>query len=69
MAIAPEIPSYIVPRMERSYAMIHRVVAALDAASLEKARRVSIRLTRETLLSQGLIDPDLLERQDTSTCR
>ena len=69
MAIAPEIPSYVVPRMERSYAMIHRVVAALDAASLEKARRVSIRLTRETLLSQGLIDPDLLERQDTSTCR
>jgi hypothetical protein len=69
LAIAPEVPSYIVPRMERSYAMIHRIVAALDAASLEKRRRVGIRLTRETLLSQGLIDPDLLERQDDATCR
>ena len=69
MAIAPEVASYVVPRMERSYAMIHRVVAALDAASLEKGRRVGIRLTRETLLSQGLIDPDLLERQEGKTCR
>lgn len=69
MALAPEVASYIVPRMERSYAMIHRVVAALDAASLEKGRRIGVRLTRETLLSQGLIDPDLLERQDETTCR
>ncbi|WP_447763135.1 HdaA/DnaA family protein [Sphingopyxis panaciterrae] len=69
IAIAPEVASYIVPRMERSYAMIHRVVAALDAASLEQGRRVGVRLTRETLLSQGLIDPDLLERQDNDICR
>ena len=69
IALAPEVAAYIVPRMERSYAMIHRIVAALDAASLEQGRRVGIRLTRETLLSQGLIDPDLLERQDTDTCR
>jgi hypothetical protein len=55
--------------MERSYAAIHRVVAALDAASLEKGGGISIRLTRETLLSQGLIDPDLLERQDEAQCR
>jgi chromosomal replication initiation ATPase DnaA len=64
IALAPEVASYIVPRMERSYAMIHRIVAALDAASLEQGRRVGVRLTRETLLSQGLIDPDLPERQD-----
>ena len=69
IALPPGIASYIVPRMERSYAMIHRVVAALDAASLEKGGGISIRLTRETLLSQGLIDPDLLERQDTDKCR
>ena len=69
IALAPEVAAYIVPRMERSYAMIHRVVAALDAASLEQGRRVGIRLTRETLLSQGLIDPDLLERQDVDICR
>ncbi|MGL3820965.1 HdaA/DnaA family protein [Sphingopyxis sp. R3-92] len=69
MALSPDVASYIVPRMERSYAMIHRVVAALDAASLEQGRRLGIRLTRETLLSQGLIDPDLLERQDVDICR
>lgn len=69
VALAPGVASYIVPRMERSYAMIHRIVAALDAASLEKGGGISIRLTRETLLSQGLIDPDLLEGQDETTCR
>ena len=69
IALAPEVAAYIVPRMERSYAMLHRIVAALDAASLEQGRRVGIRLTRETLLSQGLIDPDLLERQETGTCQ
>ncbi len=66
MALAPEVPSYIVPRMERSYAMIHRIVDALDAASLEQGRRIGIRLARETLLSQGLIDPDLLEQDSRS---
>ncbi|OHD03343.1 MAG: chromosomal replication initiator DnaA [Sphingopyxis sp. RIFCSPHIGHO2_01_FULL_65_24] len=69
MALAPEVASYVVPRMERSYATLHRIVASLDAASLEQGRRVGVRLTRETLLSQGLIDPDLLERQDEDTCR
>ncbi|PKP87425.1 MAG: chromosomal replication initiator DnaA [Alphaproteobacteria bacterium HGW-Alphaproteobacteria-17] len=69
VALAPGVASYIVPRMERSYVMIHRIVAALDAASLEKGGGISIRLTRETLLSQGLIDPDLLERQEEQACR
>lgn len=69
MIISPEITSYIVPRMERSYDVIHRIVAALDEASLETGRRLGIRLTRETLLSQGLIVPDLLERQDAVLCR
>lgn len=69
VAIAPEVASYIVPRLERSYAAIHRVVAALDAASLEQGRRVGVRLARETLLAQGLIDADLLERQVPGSCR
>ncbi len=69
IALAPGVASYIVPRMERSYAMIHRIVAALDTASLERGRAIGVRLTRETLLSQGLIDPDLLERQDGTICR
>src|SRR3546814_4919523 len=69
MSISPEVASYVVPRLERSYAMLHRIVAAPDAASLELGRRVGVRLTRETLLSQVLIDPDLLERQEPGQCR
>ncbi|KTE32595.1 MULTISPECIES: HdaA/DnaA family protein [unclassified Sphingopyxis] len=69
IALAPGVASYIVPRMERSYKMIHSIVAALDEASLERGRAIGVRLTRETLLSQGLIDPDLLERQDGTICR
>lgn len=68
IALVPGVATYIVPRMERSYAMVHRVVAALDAASLERGRAIGVRLTRETLLSQGLIDPDLLERQESDIC-
>ncbi len=68
IALAPGVASYIVPRMERSYAMVHRIVAALDAASLERGGAIGVRLTRETLLSQGLIDPDLLERQESDIC-
>jgi chromosomal replication initiation ATPase DnaA len=69
MILSPDIPSYIVPRMERTYEMIHKIVQALDAASLEQSRRLGIRLTRETLVSQGLIVPDLLERQEAALCR
>lgn len=69
MIISPEIISYILPRMERTYEVVHKIVNALDEASLETGRRLGIRLTRETLLSQGLIVPDLLERQDSLLCR
>jgi hypothetical protein len=69
MIISPELTSYIVPRMEQTYDAIHKIVNALDESSLETGRRLGIRLTRETLLSQGLIVPDLLERQDAVLCR
>jgi hypothetical protein len=59
---APGLASYIVPRMQRSYAMIHRIVDALDQAALAQGRAIGIRLARDVLLEQGLIDPDLLER-------
>lgn len=62
LAIAQGVAAYIVPRMERSYATIGRIVAALDQKSLAQSRRIGIRLAREILLEQGLIDPDLLER-------
>src|SRR3546814_4747185 len=43
MAISPEVTSYIVPRMERSYALLHRIVAALDATSDRKSTRLNSR--------------------------
>lgn len=66
MMLSPDVAAYIVPRMERSYAMIHRIVAALDRAALAQGKRLGIRLTRETLLSQGLIGNDDPERDDRS---
>lgn len=60
---SPGLASYIVPRMQRSYAMIHRIVDALDQAGLAQSRAIGIRLARDVLLAQGLIDPDLLERR------
>lgn len=63
LSVAPGVAAYIVPRMERSYVMIHKIVIALDQASLAQSRRIGIRLAREVLMEQGLIDPDLLERQ------
>lgn len=62
IALAPDVARYIVPRMERSYAMIHRIVTALDHAALAQGRRIGIRLARDVLLAQGLIDPDLVDR-------
>lgn len=64
--VAPDVAGYIVPRMERSYAALHRIVAALDTASLAQGRRIGVRLARETLLAEGLIDPDLFEREDAA---
>jgi chromosomal replication initiation ATPase DnaA len=60
---SPTLSSYIVPRMQRSYAMIHRIVDALDRAAMAQSRPIGIRLAREVLVEQGLIDPDLLERR------
>lgn len=64
--IAPDLAGYVVPRMERSYAMIHKIVTALDEASLDQGRRIGIRLARDLLIGKGLIDPDLVERQGES---
>lgn len=47
--IAPEVVSYIVARMERSFAAARAVATAMDRAALEQQRRITIPLAREVL--------------------
>lgn len=49
--IAPDLPAYLVSRIERSYAAIHRVVQLLDEAALAERKRIGVRLARAKLLA------------------
>lgn len=55
VAIPPEVPAYIVPRVERSYVAIQRVVEALDRAALSHHRRMTVAMARRALQEQGVI--------------
>lgn len=43
------VPSFLLARMERSFAAARRIVAALDAAALAEKRRITVPLAREVL--------------------
>lgn len=49
LAVAPEIIAFIVGRIERSFAAVAEIVAALDRASLAARRRVTLALARDVL--------------------
>lgn len=49
--IAPDLPAYLVARIERSYAAIHRVVRLLDEVALAERKRIGVRLARAKLLA------------------
>ncbi|NCP12182.1 MAG: chromosomal replication initiator DnaA [Sphingomonadales bacterium] len=51
--IAPDLAGYLVTRIERSYAAIHKSVNLLDQAALAARKRVGVRLARETLGDAG----------------
>ena len=46
---SPEVVSYLVSRIERSFAALRRVVAALDKAALAAGRKVTVPLARRVL--------------------
>lgn len=50
MRVPGEVVTYLLGRMERSFAAAHRIVAALDALSLKHQRRVTVPMAR------GLLD-------------
>jgi hypothetical protein len=55
IAVPPELPAYIVPRIERSYVAVQQVVAALDRAALSHHRRMTVAMARRALSESGMI--------------
>jgi hypothetical protein len=55
IAVPPELPAFIVPRIERSYVAVQQVVAALDRAALSHHRRMTVAMARRALSESGMI--------------
>jgi hypothetical protein len=55
VAVPPEVPAYIVPRIERSYLAVQQAVAALDRALLSHHRRITVAMARRALSESGMI--------------
>jgi len=55
VAVPPEVPAYVVPRIERSYLAVHQAVAALDRALLSHHRRMTVAMARRALSESGMI--------------
>jgi chromosomal replication initiation ATPase DnaA len=47
--IAPEVVRFLLPRIERSFAAVHRLAAALDSAALAEHREITVPLARAVL--------------------
>ena len=52
LRIAGDVVDYLIPRMERSFAAIAHVVAALDSLSLAERRNITVPLARRVLEQQ-----------------
>lgn len=52
----PEVIGYVVPRIERSYVGVGRIVDALDEAALARRKAISLRVAREALASIGVTE-------------
>lgn len=57
LQVDPGLISWLVGRMDRSFATARAVVAALDARALASRRRITIRLAAELLDSHGHVAP------------
>jgi hypothetical protein len=55
VAVPPEVPAYVVPRIERSYLSVQQAVAALDRALLSHHRRMTVAMARRALSESGMI--------------
>ena len=57
VAVAPEVPAYVVPRIERTFAAMASLVERLDRAALAEGRAVTVPLVR-AVLALGEDDSD-----------
>ena len=55
IAVPPEVPAFIVPRIERSYLAVLQAVAALDRAALSHHRRITVAMVKRALAEDGMI--------------
>ena len=56
--VAPEVPAYVVPRIERTFEAVARLVDRLDRAALAERRAVTVPLVRAVLaLGEGETTP------------
>lgn len=54
-AFAPDLPGWLLRRIERSYGAIATVGDLLDQAALSSGRKISIALAKETLQAAGIL--------------
>ena len=55
IAAPPELPEFLLPRIERSYVAVHRIVDVLDRALLSHHRRMTVPVAKRALAEAGLI--------------
>jgi len=53
LVVTGDLVDYLAPRLERSFAAVRAAVEALDRASLERQRRITVPLAREILQHLG----------------
>jgi chromosomal replication initiation ATPase DnaA len=56
LAAPADVIRYVVPRIERSYVGVGRIVDALDEAALARRRAISVKVAREALASLGVTE-------------
>lgn len=55
IAAPPDLADYLVPRIERSYLAVQRVVDVLDRAMLSHHRRMTVPMARTALAQAGMV--------------
>jgi chromosomal replication initiation ATPase DnaA len=55
IALPPELPDFLVPRIERSHVAVQQVVEALDRAALSHHRRMTVAMAKRALGESGMM--------------
>ena len=56
LAAPPEVLHYLIPRLERSYVAIQRIIDLIDDTALARRQRLTVPLARRALERMGVID-------------